>query len=133
MRIMGLNAIACLVAAIAMYAVGALIYGVLFSDLWMTLSGYSPDMLAPHMWRVTLSPVMPILGAIGIALAIQWRKAEGPIAGAATGALVCLFFSLAARLYMFVYGVEPAGLLALDAAHLFATHIVGGAILGAMK
>lgn len=133
MRIMGLNVVACLVAAVAMYAVGALIYGALFSDLWMRLTGYTPELLAPHMWKMALSPVMPIVGAVGIALAIRWRKAEGPLAGAATGALVFLLFSFTARLYNYVYGPEPAGLLALDAAHLLGSHLVGGAILGAMK
>lgn len=133
MRIMGLNVVACLIAAIAMYAVGALVYGVLFSDVWMGLSGYTPELLAPYMWKMALSPIMPILGAIGIAVAIRWRKAEGPAAGAATGVLVCLFFAFTARLYMYVYGPEPEGLLALDAAHLFASYAVGGAILGAMK
>jgi len=133
MRIMGLNVVACLVAAVAMYAVGALIYGLLFSDLWMSLSGYTPEMLAPHIWKMALSPIMPVLGAVGIAAAIRWRKVEGAAAGAATGALVFLFFSFTARLYVYVYGPEPAGLLALDAAHLFATHLIGGAIIGAMK
>lgn len=133
MRINGINLVACGVAAIAMYAVGAVIYGVAFSDLWMSLSGYTEQMLAPHMWKMALSPVMPVLGAIGIAVVMRWRGVEGAGAGAVTGAMVFLFFSFASRLYGFTYGPQPLGLLALDSGHLLITHVIGGAIIGAMK
>lgn len=133
MRVKGINLVACGVAAVAMYAVGMVIYGFLFSDLWMGLSGYTEEMLAPFMWKMALSPVMPVLGAIGIAAVMRWRGARGPAAGAATGALVFLFFSFSSRLYGYAYGPEPIGLLALDSAHLLLTHVVGGAIIGAMK
>lgn len=133
MRVKGVNLIACGVAAIAMYVVGMVIYGVLFSAQWMALSGYTEEMLAPFMWKMALSPVMPVLGAIGIAAVIRWRNAQGPAAGAVTGALVFLFFSFSSRLYGYAYGPEPVGLLAIDSAHLLLTHVVGGAIIGAMK
>ena len=133
MRSHGINLVACGLAAVAMYFVGMVIYGFAFSDLWMTLSGYTEAMLAPHMWKMVLSPVMPVLGAIGIAVAMRWRGAQGVAAGAMTGALVFLFFSFPARLYGYAYGPEPAGLLALDGAHLALTHMVGGAIIGGMK
>ncbi|MFZ4604387.1 MAG: DUF1761 domain-containing protein [Caulobacterales bacterium] len=133
MRINGVNVIAVLVAALAMYAVGFVVYGLAFSDLWMGLSGFTDEMLAPHAWKFALSPIMPALGAIGIALAMKWRGATGVAGGLSTGALVWLFLTFSSRLYSYVYGPEPVGLLALDSAHLLATHLVAGAILGAMK
>ena len=133
MRINGINVVAVLVATLAMYAVGFVVYGLAFSDMWMSLSGYTQEMLAPHAWKVALSPIMPALGAIGVALAMKWRGATGVVGGVSTGALVWLFFTFSSRLYSYVYGPEPIGLLALDSAHLLATHLAAGAIIGAMK
>ena len=68
----GDNWLAVLAAAGAIYAVGFLIYGLVFSGLWLRLSGYTKEQLQPHMWKMAVSPVMPILTAIGLAF-LAWR------------------------------------------------------------
>ncbi len=68
--VVGDNWIAIIVAAIAIYAVGFLIYGALFSKLWMQLSGYTKEQLAPHTWKMAVSPIMPILTAIGDSIGV---------------------------------------------------------------
>jgi hypothetical protein len=57
--IVGDNWLAIIVAAIAFYAIGFLIYGAVFSKLWMQLSGYTQEQLKPHMWKMAVSPLMP--------------------------------------------------------------------------
>jgi hypothetical protein len=47
--------------------------------------------------------------------------------------LVGLFLVVAARMYGWVYSMEPTELFALDSAHFLITHGVAGAILGAWK
>lgn len=133
MRVNGLNVPAIIVAAIAMYAIGFVIYGLLFSELWQQLAEVTQEDFVGEEWRMALSPVMPILMAIGLALAIKWRGAQGWIGGAMTGALVAVFLVFSARLYSFAYSTEQPGLLAIDTAHLVLDCLVGGAILGAWK
>jgi hypothetical protein len=133
MRIAGIKVWAVLVAALAMYAIGFVVYGLLFSAYWQTLSGYTAESFKGLEWRMALSPIMPILGAVGIALAIKWRNAYSLAGGVATGLLAFVCFSFASRLYGFAYGNEPEALLLLDAGHLALTHAVAGAILGMWK
>ncbi|MGE0828287.1 MAG: DUF1761 domain-containing protein [Hyphomonadaceae bacterium] len=133
MRYQGHNILAIIVAAVAMYAIGAIIYGALFGEYWMQLSGVTKDSFAGEEWRMALSPIMPILQAIGLSLVIKWRNAVGWLEGAASGFWMALFFVFASRLYMFVYSTEPSALLGLDTVHLFLINMVGGAIIGAWK
>lgn len=130
MRVAGHNLVAILVAAIVMYGIGALIYGVLFSAQWMALAGYREEDFAGQEWRMALSPIMPLLIAFGVSTAINWRGVGTLAGGLTTGLLVGVFFLFAGRLYAFVYGNEPAGLLAMDTAHLVLIAAVGGAIIG---
>jgi hypothetical protein len=132
MRINGHNILAIALAAIVMYGVGAAIYTG-FSQQWMAWSGVTEESFAGQEWRMALSPVMPILQAIGLSLAIKWRGAAGWMGGAATGFWMALCFVFASRLYMFVYSVEQPGLLGIDTVHLFLINLIGGAIIGAWK
>ncbi len=133
MRVMGIKLIPLIVASVVIYSVGALIYGVLFSTQWMALSGYTPEMLAGEQWRMALSPIMPIMIALGVGVLIKDRGITTWMAGLRLGTMVGLFFLVAARLYNFAYGNEPLGLLLMDSAHLLANGMIAGAVLGAMK
>lgn len=131
MRIAGVNLIAVLVAAVLIYAIGFVIYGLLFSQLWMDLHGYTKEDLAgAEMWRMYLSPVMPILIAFGVGIAHKWRGGGGLMAGLTTGAIVWLCFLFPTRMYSFVYGLEAVGLFEMDSAHLLADALVAGAVFG---
>lgn len=133
MRFQGHNILAIIIAAALMYGIGALIYGVLFSQQWMALAGVTEDSFAGQEWRMGLSPIMPILQAIGLSLVIKWRNAAGWMGGLATGFWMALFFVFAARLYGFVYSAEPTGLLGIDTLHIFLINMVAGAVIGAWK
>ncbi|MGE3250363.1 MAG: DUF1761 domain-containing protein [Hyphomonadaceae bacterium] len=133
MRFQGHNALAIVLAAVVMYGIGALIYGVLFSQQWMAMQGVTEDSFAGQEWRMYLSPIMPLLQAIGLSLVIKWRNGAGWVNGALTGFWMALFFVFASRLYMFVYSAEAPGLLGLDTLHLFLINMIGGAIIGAWK
>lgn len=109
---------AVLAAAVAIYAVGFVIYGALFSKLWMSLSGYTSEQLQPHRWKMAISPLMPILTAIGLALVLKWARVDNLAMGVVVAAQVWLFLVLSTRLYSFVYSPEKFGLLVMDAIHL---------------
>lgn len=130
MSVAGHNVLAIAAAAVVMYLIGFVIYGYLFSEMWMALSGVTEESFVGQEWRMGLSPIMPILIAIGISIAIGWRGATGVQAGAITGFVVAIFFLVAARLYAFTYSTEPVGLLWIDALHFLLICPVAGAIIG---
>lgn len=133
MQTNGVSPVAVLVAAIAAYAVGFVIYGLVVpAETWMQWSGITQEeMDAVGMSRMPLSPIMPIMIAYGMALAIKWRGVQGLAAGVSTGFLMALLFLVGGRLYNYVYGIEGANLLALDTAHLLLNGVVAGAVIGA--
>lgn len=134
MRVMGHNALAILVAAIAMYAIGFVVYGVLFEEAWVAASGHTKEELQSGMSKMPIGFVIPILLAIGLSMAVRWRNAAGWMGGLTTGLIVAVFFLIAERLYGYVY--SPAGgetLFMIDALHNLLIAAVGGAILGAWK
>lgn len=133
MRIFGLKPVAVLLAAVGTYAIGALIYGILFSQQWMQLAGYTEESFKGNEWRMALSPIMPILITLGIGLLMKAQKTTGLVDGAKLGLLVGIFFLVPTRMYNFTYGIEPLALLGLDGLHLLLNGLVAGSILGAMK
>ncbi len=133
MRVMGHNVLAIAVAAIAIWLLGFLIYVVLFSEQWMTWMQLTEAERDTDNGRMPFMLVMPILQAIGISLAVKWRNQAGWMAGLTTGVLMAVFFSIAARMYGWVYSFEVNELFGIDSAHFLLTHAVAGAILGAWK
>lgn len=133
MHVLGIRLVPPIFASVLIYSVGAMIYGVLFSAQWMALSGYAPDMPVGEQWRMALSPLMPVMIALGVGLLIKDRGITTVMAGLRLGVMVGLLFLVASRLYNYAYGNEPLGLVMLDCAHLMANAIIAGAVLGAMK
>ena len=128
--IVGDNWLAIGLAAIAIYVVGFAIYGGL-SKLWMQQSGYTKEQLQPHMWKMALSPVMPILTAIGLALVLKMARVDNLATGLMISAEIWLFIVLPARLYNFVYSPEKPGHLVMDAIHLLLGTLVAGGVISA--
>lgn len=131
--IAGDNWLAVLAAAAAVYAVGFLIYGLVFSGLWLRLSGYTKEQLQPHTWKMAVSPVMPILTAIGLAILFKLARVDNLAMGVLLAVQVWFFIVLSTRLYSFVYSPEKAGLFLMDAVHLLLGYIAAGAIIGGWR
>jgi len=133
MSVAGDNWLAILTAAFVFYAIGFLIYGVVLSQLWLRLSGYSREQLKPHIWKTALSPVMPLLMATGLAMVMKWARVDSLPSGVLIAGQVWLFIVAPVRLYSYVYSPEKAGLLAMDAIHLLLGCLTAGAIIGAWR
>lgn len=129
--VVGDNWLAIIVAALAFYAIGFLIYGAVFSKLWMQLSGYTQEQLKPHMWKMAVSPVMPILTAIGLAIILKLCGVTNLATGLVITFQIWFFLILSTRLYSFVYSPEKPGLLVMDAIHLLLGFLAAGAIISA--
>jgi hypothetical protein len=129
----GDNWLAVLAAAAAIYAIGFLIYGLVFSGLWLRLTGYTKEQLQPHSWKMMLSPVMPILTAIGLAILFKLARVDNIAVGVVIAVQIWVFLVLPARMYNFVYSPEKIGHLVLDGVHLLLGMLVAGAILAGWR
>ena len=132
MRVMGLNVFAIIVAAIVIYAIEFVIFGLMIpGEQYAAMVGLSTDQM--HADRMAIGVVPPILAAIGLAFAIKWRNQPGWMAGAATGLMMALFFAFAGGLYGYVYGSHNAQFVFVNLAHFLVCYAAAGAILGAWK
>jgi len=135
MRAGGINWMAVIVAAIAIYALGFVIYGLLIpAETWMAMSGISAEeMEAVGSSRMPFSVVMPLMTAIFMAVIFKWAQVAGASNGAKWGAVVALASAIPTLLYGWVYGVGPAEMTLVDSGHLLLGHVAAGAILGGWK
>jgi hypothetical protein len=133
MRVMGHNVLAVIAAAVAIWAIGFLLYVVLFSEAWMGWMQLTEEQKTADNGRMPFMVVMPFLQAIGVSIAVKWRNAYSLMGGLTTGVLMAIFFSIAARMYGWVYSFEVNELFGLDSMHFLLTHAAAGAILGMWK
>jgi hypothetical protein len=134
MRSGGINWLAVIVAAVAIYAVGFVIYAMLIpEESWMAMSGMTEESKAIAMSRMPFSVVMPLLTAIFIAVLFKWGQVAGAAKGAKWALVVALASAIPAILYAWVYGGNNSEMAMIDGAHLLLGHAAAGAILGGWK
>lgn len=135
-RILGLNIIAVLVAALAFFFIGFVFYGLLFADLWVGLWGFSEADLAeadaaagPAMAAGFVLTVI-IAGFLGAALKALRADSMG---GAIKWAIfLWAGFAVTTMAYDIVYAQQPVLLLVLDSAHMLTGFVAMAVILTAM-
>jgi predicted membrane channel-forming protein YqfA (hemolysin III family) len=132
MRALGINWLAVLAAAVAIYAIGFVIYGMLIPEETVT-SSMTEEQLAMGQSRMAFGVVMPILTAAFMAIIFRWANVASATKGAQLAALVALASAIPTILYGWVYGGMDTGSLAIDSAHLMLGHVVAGAILGGWR
>lgn len=134
MRSGGINWLAVIVAAIAIYALGFVIYGMLIpAESWMAMSGMTDAERATAMTRMPFSVVMPILTAVFLAVLLKWGAVADAMKGAQWGLVVALASAVPTMLYGWVYGGTSTDMTMIDCAHLLLGHIAAGAIIGGWK
>ena len=135
MRIAGMNVIAILAAAIAIYAVGFVLYGLMLDpETWMASAGITKEQMdAVGMARMPYSVVMPLATSIGMAILFKWGNVTGMANGVRWGALVACLSAIPALWYGWVYGVGPMSGTLIDSGHLLVGHGIAGAILASWK
>ena len=129
MRVMGVPLLPVLAAAAAIYAIGFVIYGLLFAELWMRLAGFNEQDAEGQAWRMALSPIMPLLTAVGLAVVFRWARVAGLGRALTVSFVLWLCFAFVVLMYAFTYSDQHPGLLLMDSLHLLANYLVGGAIL----
>ena len=134
MRSGGINWLAVIAAAIAIYAIGFVIYGMLISEeTFMAMSGMTEADKAIIESRMAFGPLMPIMTAVFLAVLFKWGQVAGASKGAQWAMVVALASAIPTCLYSWVYGVGPIDMTMVDSAHLLLGHVAAGAILGGWK
>lgn len=123
MRAGGINWLSVVVAAVAFYAIGFIIYGLLIPA----------EMEATAESRMMFGVVMPLMTAIFMALLFKWGSVKGAVTGAQWGAVIALASAVPAMLYGWVYGVGPIDMTIIDSGHLLLGHVAVGAVLGGWR
>jgi len=135
MRSGGINWLAVVGAAIAIYAIGFVIYGLLIpAESWMAMSGITAEeMEKVGTSRMPFSVVMPLMTAIFLAVLFKMGGVADAAKGAKWATIVALASAIPTLLYGWVYGVGPIEMTLVDSGHLLLGHIAAGAILGGWK
>lgn len=135
MRAGGINWLAVVAAAIAIYAIGFVIYGLVVPpEWWMSAAGITEEQVeAQGMARMPFSVVMPLMTAIFLAVLFKLGRVGDASTGVKWGVVVALASAIPALLYGWVYGVGPFDLTLLDSGHLLLGHVAAGAILGGWR
>lgn len=132
MRMMGHNVLAIIAAAIAIYLIEFVIFGVIIpADQYMAMTGFAEGQ--GDDGRMPVGIVMPILTAIGLSLVIKWRNAPGWMGGLTTGLMMAVVFGFSTSLYSYVYGANTEAYLPINLGHFLVCWGAAGAILGAWK
>ena len=124
---------AIVVSAVAYWLLGALWYGVLFSQRWMALEGITMEQAR------SMNPVLPYVITLGLNLLIAfvlaqlclWRNANTAARGAAVGVLLWIGIVGPVVFTTYMYEMRPKELFAINEFYPLVGLCLMGAILGA--
>ena len=135
MRAGGINWLAVLAAAMAFYAVGFVIYGMLVpEETWMAWEGTSQaEIDSVGESRMPFGVVMPLMTAAFMAVLFKWGSVRSARDGAMWAIVVALASAIPAMLYAWVYGTGPIQITAVDSLHMLVGHAVAGAVIGGWR
>lgn len=126
------NWLAVAVAALAIFAVGFIIYGFFMTPArWMAMARITQaDRDRVGMKRMPYGAFPPILTAVFLALIFQWADVDSWQKGLHWGIAIALASAIPAIWYGWIYSVGPARKEWLDTLHLLIGHSAAGMIIG---
>lgn len=149
-RVAGVNLVAWLAAAITIYAIGFLIYGVFFGTLWgqqtlldhgLVTAAKAPSLTSADIAVLTIPGAMEMklsmsLGAVialvtglGVAIAQKLMKPQSILAAIGNGLVLWIGFGATTLAYNVVYASNSPIVLAIDATHLFLDYLIASAVV----
>lgn len=151
-RIMGVNLLAALAGAVAMYFIGFLIYGLIFQEVWSQQTLVNHGLLAPAdagsltgealMQRMqdipsSLSPtvamsfgfVISLVTALGIAVMLSLTKPMSLGSALLHAAILWVGFAATTLAYNVVYSSESMTIFHIDLVHLLLGYLAAAAAI----
>lgn len=130
-KISGVNVLGWLLSAVAMFMIGFVWYGMLFSQAWMAGNGYTEAMFEGNspLW-IPAGFLIPLILAFGLG----WHMKQKNISTLRTSVLFGLWLSLLIgvplMMYGYVYSPQHSWeVLLIDGGHTVVTFVVGCAVL----
>lgn len=132
-RIFGMNIIAVIVAAIALFMTGFVFYGLLFTELWTGLWDFTPEKLAEMeaagSGGMAFGFLISLATAFFLSVALK-KMGKTELLDAIKGAIfLWLGFAVPTMAYDTVYAAQPLMLLVLDSAHLLVGFVIAATVL----
>lgn len=130
-RLAGVNLVGVLLAAVAMFFVGFIWYGMLFSEIWMAGRGFvEADFESANPAWMAGGFLIELVMAFGIGWLMR-RQNISVFSTAISFALpLGILIAVPLASYEFVYGVQHSiGAWLVDASHRVVTVLVGAAVL----
>lgn len=132
-RLAGVNLLGLLLAGIAIFMVGGIWFGALFSEMWQTANGYTEaELIANDVPAITWGGglLIPLILSFGIGWLIKETGTKGLVPCMVFGAKLAILFAAPILAYSFVYNVTHSTTdLLLDVGHSFVGFILGAAVL----
>ncbi|HYO60677.1 MAG TPA: DUF1761 domain-containing protein [Actinomycetota bacterium] len=129
------NWLAVLVATVAHQALGALWYGLLFRNTWLTAMGMRPEDVEREGpgGEMALGAVASFLSALALALILTFVDEPSVADGVAVGAVAGIGFVTAATFMNGAYEQKKPVLSAMFGAYYTLGLMIAGAIVGAWQ
>ena len=133
-KIFGTNLLGIVLATLAFYMVGFLIYGILFGEAWMDYAGMTEaDANARNaelgammfVWGL----VITLVQVLGISYVLQQAGASVLGTCAKIGAILATCFALPVMAYNWLYQGSSINLLGLDFAHLLLGYVLAASVM----
>ena len=126
-----IDTLGVLLAALAMYIVGFVWYGLLFDTVWMEANGWAASDFEGQsgLW-MPAGFLIPLILAFGVGWLMRQRGVNGVAAAAQFGLWLALLVGVPMMMYAYVYSPGHSWILLLiDGSHTVVTYMLGCIIL----
>lgn len=121
------------IAAVVVWLLGWLWYGMLFKTAWMAGTGMTEaDAAAAGMSPMILGFINTLVAVLGLGLIVP-RFGENWMDGAKTGLIAGLCFACTTAAMGFIYTKADRSLIPIDFGYLVVLYVAAGAIVGGLK
>ncbi len=130
-KLAGVNILGIFLAAIAMWVLGFVFYGLLFSEAWMAGKGWvEADFEGQSGLWMPAGFLIPLILAVGLGWHMKQKQISKMETAALFGLWLALLIGVPLMMYSYVYSpMHSWEVLLIDSAHTVATFVAGCAIL----
>lgn len=132
-RIFGHDLIAFILAGLAFYLVGTMIYVVLFGVYWREIANIPMEFM-PAPWKMGLGFILPFIATAGLAFLYDKAGTRGMKDHVVIALVAAFAFTITAMAYGYAYGpTYNLRMLTMDGLHMLLGFAAAGAVLSWRK
>jgi len=131
-RISGVNLLGVLLAGLAMWMIGYIWFGMVFSELWKSENGYTKEMLEGQspLWTFVGGPILAFVLAFGLGWHMKQKNITKTKTAILMGLWMALLIGVPLMAYALVYSVaHSVPLFLINAGYTVVTFVAATAVL----